>query len=86
MRQRLRHISAQFLGKVSSFGQIFQALFGGDGKAWRHRQANAGHFGKVGALAAGYRLILLPRIRMLSVTAECEDCLVHLYPGLPDPG
>ena len=77
-------IRPQLFGKIRTACEIFEAFFGRDGEAGGNRQADAGHFRKIGTLAASDGLVLLPRIRMRGISAEGEDCIVHIHPGLSE--
>ena len=52
MGDALSDFVADAVGILAAFGIIAGTHFGGDGEAGRHRQADIGHFGKIGALAA----------------------------------
>ena len=76
MGERFCHVGAQLVREVAAFGEVLQAFLGCDGEARRDRQADAGHLGKVRALAAGDGLVPLPCIRMRCIAAEGEDRVV----------
>ena len=77
MRDAFGHRILQPVGEVAAQVEIAQALFGRDRESGRDRQADARHFGKVRALAAGDGLVLLARVRMVRIAAEVVDCLGH---------
>jgi hypothetical protein len=66
---------SQTIREIGAIPQIRNAFFGGNGEARRHRQANAGHFGKVGALAPSDGLVLLARVGVVGIAPENIDRL-----------
>src|SRR5688572_24327592 len=62
---------------------VGEAFLGGDREARRHRQADPGHLGEVGALAADDGLVLSARIVVADASAESVKC-PHFSP-VPSP-
>src|SRR5205085_2975732 len=66
---------AKGVGEALPFVIIAGAHLGGDGEARRHREADRGHFGEVGALAA--EEILISRLAIGDAAAEAVDVAGH---------
>ncbi len=60
LAKRVELLFPQIVGQRLTRRQIGVAAFGGDGEAGRHRHAEAGHVGQIGALAAEERPHLVP--------------------------
>src|SRR5690606_11428209 len=61
-------------------GVVGEAFLGGDGEARGDREADGGHLGEVGTLAAGDGLVLRPRIVVGGAVAESVDSPAHSIP------
>src|SRR5262249_34243115 len=84
MGQRLGDVASQRIGEVRTRGEVADAFLGGDGEARGYRQADAGHLGEVGALAARNHLVAGASVLMRHAAAESVDLLVHPKPDFPD--
>ena len=51
-RQRIKNLGLNFVIYLAAVSKVTHARFGADGKAFRHRHAQLGHFGHAGTLAA----------------------------------
>ena len=81
-RQRRLHLLLQPLRIALATGVEAGADLGGDGEAWRHRQAEPRHLGEIGALAAEQRVHL--RAPFGPLAPEGVNPAGHrsaLYPG-----
>ena len=74
--QRGLHLRLQIGGIGLAVGVVPGADLGGDGEARRHRQAQRGHLGQVGALAA--EKILHRRVAVGGASAEAVNPLSHV--------
>ncbi len=75
MGEAFRHFGAEAVGKRLPFGIVTGAHLGRDGEARGHGQADRGHLGEVGALAAEERLVA--RLAVRDSAAEAVDVAGH---------
>ena len=80
MRQRICDRGLEAIGKLAAFVEIADAFLGRDRETGGDRQADAGHFGQVGALPADDRLVLRPGIVERGSRAEWIDRLHYAVP------
>lgn len=84
MGERDLHFGFQAVREVAAFSQVANAFLGRDRKARRHRQANPGHLGQVGALAANNGLVAAAGAIVTGTAAEGIDLLVHVSGLFPE--